>query len=187
MTTVELRTYAKMMRRLSPEEPLSGLRVRLRAPMVEELSFIQTLWNDPETMALVGGPCSMTDEQMRAWYARMVTPGEGTDLYLLIFSEEDEPIGEVSFHRLDRETMQADFNIKVLASQRGKGYGSEAIALMLEYFFVDLGGETMIDDLALDNLVGRRTMEGFGFIHDPAGQVAYRVVMTKAMYRNRAG
>lgn len=163
----------------------SGGRVTLKEPDITDLPFIQSLWADEETMAAIGGPVEMTEAQMTRWFQRMVRPGRGTDCFLLIYNESNQPIGEVSFHRLDWTTMQADFNIKVLASHRGRGYGTEAMALLLDYFFRELGGKKMTDDLAQDNLGGQRVLEQFGFRHNPAIQGVYRMEISRQQYLDR--
>lgn len=174
------------MRRPAPfPQSLSGKSVLLRIPLPEDLAFIRRLWADPDTMASLGGPVAMTGSQMLDWYERMVDPGQGTDLFLLITVEGGESVGEISFHRLDWTTMQADFNIKVLAAYRQKGYGAEAMTVLLAYFFGEFGGQRIMDDLAIDNLAGQRALERFGFVHDPSGKGVYRMVMTRSMFLSR--
>jgi len=127
----------------------------------------------------------MTEEQMARWHEQMVDPGRGTDLFTIIYDEKDLPIDEISFHRLDRDAMQADVNIKVRADRRGRGYGNEAMRLFLDYFFLKLGGERMTDDLALENVAGQRTLENFGFRHNPELKNAYRLELIREDYLNR--
>ena len=175
------------MKRISPAQPIRGEKIDLVVPGRADLAFIRRLWADPDTMAAVGGPVEMTDAQMADWYLHMIDPGRGTDLFLLILTKEGEPIGEVSFHRLDLDNMQADFNIKVMASHRGRGYGLEAMEQLLGYFFIDLGGHTMIDDLALENTAGQRMLERFGFVHDASQPGVYRLVLTRQRFMRHAG
>lgn len=170
---------------LTLPRPLAGSNIRLRIPQPGDLAFIRRLWSDPETMAPLGGPFRMTEQQMLAWYARMVDPGRGSDLFTLIETHAGEPVGEASFHRLSWASMEADFNIKVLATCRRRGYGAEATGLLLGYFFNNLGGQRMIDDLALENPAGQAALAKFGFVHDPSEKGVYRMVITRAMYFSR--
>lgn len=165
------------------DEVLTGTRVQLRVPRVDELTFILWLWADPETMAPVGGPVHLTDEQAQGWYARMVDPGSETDLYCLILDPASVPVGEVSFHRLKKESMTADFNVKVAHTYRGQGYGRDAILTFLDYFFNRFGGRVMVDDLAHDNLVGQQALLGCGFEHDPSIEEAFVLRMTRERFR----
>ena len=169
--------------RLTLRHPLHGSRVTLRPPCCEEMPFIRTLWADEETMRPLGGPVTLTDEQAECWFTRMIDPGDEHNLYCLIFDEQNTPIGEVSFHRMDWGTMTADFNIKIIASRRRQGYGNEAMRLLLDYFFYPVGGQLMLDDLALNNLSGQAVLRRFGFEHDPSIKEHYRMFLTREKFR----
>ncbi len=95
-------------------------------------------------MAPVGGPIRLTDEQAEQWFKKVVQPGRPTDHYGLIFNacdratplhQDDRPVGEISYHRLNLSTMTVDFNIKIARSERGNGYATAAIRLFLDDFF----------------------------------------------------
>jgi RimJ/RimL family protein N-acetyltransferase len=146
------------------------------------MEYILWLWSDPETMEPVGGPVQMTEDQAQSWYARKVEPGSPADCYRLIINEDNQPVGEVSFHHLDLRTMTANFNIKVAAAERGKGYAKEAMQLFLDYFFHELGGQTMVDDVALSNSSGQQALLRFGFEHDPSQDKVFRLRMSRKRY-----
>ena len=145
---------------------LVGKKVYLRPPMRDEMEYIKWLWSDPATMKEVGGPIELSDEEAEKWYSRMINPGNDRNFFCLIFNTNDEPVGEVSFHRYDHNTKTAEFNIKIASEYRGKGYSFEAISLMLEYYFHEFGGEVMKDRVGLDNTSAQRILEKFGFEHD---------------------
>lgn len=159
-----------------------GKRVRLRPPRWEEIAFVRWLWGDPETMQPVGGPIHLTEEAARDWFTRMVDPGRPTDFYCLIFNEESAPIGEISFHRLDQANMTANFNVKIASARRGQGYAGEAMSVFLDYFFNQLGGRVMLDDVALDNQAGQQALLRFGFEHDPGVPDVFRLRLTRERF-----
>ena len=163
------------------------MTVNLRPPTWDDMEYIRWLWSDPETMEPVGGPVHLSKEQARSWYARKVEPGSPADCYRLILNEKDQPVGEVSFRSLGPQTMTASFNIKVAAAERGRGYAREAMLLFLEYFFHQLGGQTMIDDVALGNSVGQQALLRFGFEHDPSQDKVFRLQMTRQRYEDLYG
>lgn len=146
------------------------------------MQFIRWLWTDPETMKPVGGPVYLDDRQARRWFGRMVDPGSPTDCYRLILNEAHEPVGEISFHRLDLDSMSADLNIKVASTERRKGYASEAMLLFLDFFFNHLGGRLLTDDVALENISGQQALLVFGFEHDPSVEEVFRLRMTRRQY-----
>jgi RimJ/RimL family protein N-acetyltransferase len=167
------------------QEALSGPRVQLRPPRWEEMAFVRWLWADPETMRPVGGPVLLSDEEARRWFARMVDPGSPTDFYCLIYNEKNQPIGEISLHHLDREGMEANFNVKIAAPFQGQGYAREAMGVFLGDFFHRLGGRAIVDDVALDNEAGQQVLLRFGFKHDPSATDVFRLRMTREWFESR--
>ncbi len=135
-------------------------------------------------MEAVGGPIEWPLERFERWYQRMVEPGRSTDLYCLIVSGKDQmPVGEVSFHGFDGST--ATLNTKVVASQRGRGFGQDALQTFLRFFFDQVGGADLIDDVALGNTAGQRLLLRRGFLHDPTRHDVYLLRMTRQRYSER--
>ena len=161
---------------------LRGQKVRLRAPRVDELSFIRALWADSETMASVGGPVAFAEAEVREWFARMIEPGSPSDCYCLILNENDTPVGEISFHHWDPDQRSAELNVKVLAAFRGRGYARDALRTFLDFFFARLGGQRMTDDIAPGNQAGRQLLESIGFRKDDSASDVCRMTMTRETY-----
>ena len=154
-------------------------------PELEEIPYIKRLWADPETMRPVGGPVILSDDAIRRWYIRIVNPGNAKNLYCLIFTKDEIPIGEISFHRMDLDSMVAEFNVKVHHQHRGQGYGKDAMLVFLDYFFNQVGGKVMVDDVALDNDAGQQALLRFGFTQDLEFKDVFRLVMTKEIFNRR--
>lgn len=132
-------------------------------------------------MEAVGGPLEWPLEHLERWYRRMVEPGRSTDLYCLIESRLDQmPVGEISFHEFDGST--ATLNVKVVASRRGRGVGEKALQTFLRFYFEQVGGVELIDDVALGNAAGRRLLLRCGFLHDPTRQDVYLLRMTRRRF-----
>ena len=153
--------------------------IYIRPPKPEEMDYIIKLWADPLSMAEVGGPVHLTEEQATKWFSRMVSPGSKTVRYFLIFNQSDQPVGEISFHRYDLSTGTAEFNIKVEHCHRGQGYAGKAVPLLLRYFFFDFGGKVMCDPVALDNQPGQKALIKLGFKKDASRQDVCLLKMTK--------
>ncbi|MBF0362081.1 MAG: GNAT family N-acetyltransferase [Oligoflexia bacterium] len=161
---------------------ICGEKIYLRKPLKEELSFIKWLWSDEESMKEVGGTIIMTDEELLKWYQRRVFPGSKTDYYTIIFDRNNIPVGEVSCHRMDLVSGQANFNIKIAAKYRGNGYAKEAMVIFLRNFFNNLGGKCMIDDIASTNNVSKEIFLKFGFeLISETGEVT-KVQITKERF-----
>jgi|GEM_PF-590035 len=138
-----------------------GSLIYIKQPSIEELDYVAKLWNDEKTMKDVGGVINFPLEKRDAWYRKMVQPSDGKNFYCLIFTMENIPVGEVSFHRYNAEEKKADFNIKIQERYRGKGYAKEAMKLMLSYYFYDIGGQIIYDEVINKN--GQEALEKFGF------------------------
>jgi RimJ/RimL family protein N-acetyltransferase len=174
-------------RHLAAADVLHGREVYLRIPRLDELAFIGMLWGDPETMAPVGGPIEFSETKAIEWFKRMVSPGDGTNCYCLIFNSEDTPVGEISFHKWDPVRRSARLNVKVMARYRRRGYGSDALEAFLACFFGRIGGMLMIDDVALDNSGGQRVISSVGFAQDHSVTDVCYMTMTREMYASRGG
>jgi 8-oxo-dGTP pyrophosphatase MutT (NUDIX family)/RimJ/RimL family protein N-acetyltransferase len=138
-----------------------GNLVYIKKPDFEELNYVEELWADEETMVEVGGCIAFPMERRNDWYKRMVDPTDSRNFYCLIYTNDNVPVGEVSFHRFDEVDKKADFNIKIQNKYRGKGYAKEAMHLLLSYYFYDYGGQVIYDNVA--NEKGQKSLENFGF------------------------
>ncbi|WP_315081613.1 GNAT family N-acetyltransferase [uncultured Clostridium sp.] len=139
----------------------NGKLVYIKQPEYEELAFTANLWADEETMRDIGGVYKFTEDKWESFYKKMVSPTDGRNFYCLIYTVEDEPIGEVSFHGYDPTTKVARSNIKIHHKYRNMGFGEEAMRLMLEYYFFDFDGEMILDKAK--NECGRVFANKLGF------------------------
>ena len=96
----------------------------------------------------------------------MVAPGSPANCYCLIFTSDDVPVGEISFHHWNAETRFADLNVKILNMHRGNGYGRDALQTFLSFFFEIVGGCLMRDDVARGNKGGQHLLLLLGFKQD---------------------
>lgn len=139
----------------------SGDLVYIKQPEFNELDYVAKLWSDKETMKDVGGTVTLPEQRKKDWYAKMVKPTDGKNFYCLIYNKQNKPVGEVSFHRFNQIKKSAELNIKVQNKYRRKGYGKEALKLLLEYYFNEFGGEVITDEVI--NIKGQRALAKFGF------------------------
>ena len=147
-----------------------GRKIYIRTPKLEELKYTEKLWGDVDSMRDVGKTISFPQYKWDSFYKKMVSPTDGRNLYCLVFDYDDNPVGEASFHGYDSVTKTARLNVRIEASKRGLGYGSEAIQLILECFFYEFGGLYMLDTVYLEE--NRSKLEKIGF---------------KIMYKNKEG
>lgn len=139
----------------------NGKSVYIKQPEFEELDFVSKLWSDEETMAEIGGAYVFPREKWEMFYKKMVQPTDGKNFYCLIYTVRDKAIGEVSFHGYDSATKAARINIKIHHRYRNKGYGEEAIRLLLEYYFLEFKGQAIIDTIKEET--GKKFFNKIGF------------------------
>ncbi|WP_029422568.1 GNAT family N-acetyltransferase [Alicyclobacillus macrosporangiidus] len=163
---------------------LNGQRLYLRPPLRDELTYIQRLWSDPETMADVGGVQLLDDVRAIRWFERWVHPGDPSRFYCLVFRKEDhQPVGEAYFYNFDPKSGTAMYGMNIEATHRGRGYASEVLRIMTTYFFTKCEGNVLMDNIALDNVRGQRALLRFGFEPDPSlGSDAFWVKLTRERF-----
>ncbi|MBE6048976.1 MAG: GNAT family N-acetyltransferase [Clostridium sp.] len=139
----------------------NGKNIYIKQPDYNELSFVSRLWSDEETMKDVGGVFNFPESKWEMFYKKMVYPTDGKNFYCLVYTIRDKAVGEVSFHGFDSVTKIARFNVKIHHKYRNKGYGEEALKLLFEYFFLEFGGEMIMDSIPTEKAV--RIAKRLGF------------------------
>ena len=119
---------------------LVGEKVALGPQRRELLPLYQNWINDFEvSRTLLIGLRPMTMEAEEAWYA-----GVGQNPQEVVFTIYERaslrPIGNTGLHQVDHRHRTAEFGIMIGEKDCwGKGYGTEATGLMLDYAFTALG------------------------------------------------
>ena len=139
----------------------NGKYIYIKMPEFNELAFVEELWSNKKNMGDFGGAYSFPKEKWRMFYEKMVSPTDGKNFYCLIYNLNDKPIGEVSFHGYNSATKVARVNIKIHYEHRRKGYGEEALRLLLEYYFFEFGGQAIIDSVKTED--GKSILRRIGF------------------------
>ncbi|MEU1723388.1 GNAT family protein [Nonomuraea sp. NPDC005692] len=116
------------------EKPtLTGERVRLLPVGPEHVEGLIALISDPEVQRLTGSHGEVDHGVARQWYD---TRGEHADRLDLAIMAGDEYVGEVVLNELDRHNLSCNLRIALIGARVfGKGYGTEAIELVLGHAF----------------------------------------------------
>lgn len=104
-----------------------------------------------------------TDQQLLDWYA---TRNDQTDrLDLAIYSPElDEYVGEVVFNDFSAANNSTGYRIAIGRRGRGRGFGTEATQLMVNYGFAELGLNRIELEVFEFNSVARHVYTSCGFV-----------------------
>ncbi len=120
---------------------LIGRRIQLR-PLVDEDAPNLADWiNDPEIRRLVLSRFAKSIKDEKEWLASMASTGTPQNIVLGVEVKRGKRlIGSVGLHMIDWVQRRAMTGILIYPlAFRGKGYGTEAKNLLLDYAFGELG------------------------------------------------
>lgn len=152
----------------TPDPPplinIQGDRVAL-GPLRRDLLPTYTRWmNDFDTLYLAGyTPRPRTLEEMTGSFERWTNDDKHVrfDIYEVAIWR---PIGFVLLKDIDAQSRNAAFGIAIAESDcRGKGYGTEATRLLLDYAFTARGLHSVSLTTAEFNVAGQRAYAKAGF------------------------
>lgn len=139
-----------------------GKRLKLTAPRAEDVQ-VMLQWNeDPEYLRNV-------DTDLAVPFSEKQLEDEGETKHREVYfrlrtREDDRLIGFVVIHGIEWNNRTGQLAIGIgLAEHRGKGYGTEALQLMLRYAFHEMNLDRVGLDVIAYNARAIRTYEKVGF------------------------
>ncbi len=100
----------------------------------------------------------------RADLGWIYAPGEGMQRYAIVLLDGDELIGSISIHSIDHRNRNAFIGVFIGdAERRNKGYGAEAIRLLLAYGFRTLNLHNILLSVHADNAAAIACYRKVGF------------------------
>lgn len=142
---------------------ITGERVAL-GPLRRDLIPLMARWvNDLAITRNIGFVTPISIEQETEWYERMTSdPSEIT--FLLYERATMRPVGTTGLSHIQYADRCATFGIFIgEPDARGRGYGTEATRLLLDYAFTALGLHNVALDVAEWNVAGLRAYARAGF------------------------
>ena len=143
------------------EHPMLGRRICLRNYTESDLTFLTDMWFDEENGKYMSDPTrEYVDE---AFQKALDTLGESRYGYYLVIELADtkERIGSACMFPDENKKMY-DIGYCIHKSKWKQGYGSEAIALMLEWLKAN-GAEKVTAEVAVNNIPSNMLLRKFGF------------------------
>lgn len=132
------------------------------SPVNPEDAAIYTKWvNDRETSDKIGNSTMLyTEEAERSWLE-----DNGSEYILAIVEKEtDRLLGNCGIHEVSHTFQRAELGIFIGDEEnRGKGYGSEALSLLLEYCFDTLNLHNVMLKVFSFNEAAIHTYKKVGF------------------------
>jgi RimJ/RimL family protein N-acetyltransferase len=149
------------------EKPvLSGRRIVLRPITEADAADMFASLSDAESMRLTGTLDTFTFEQVENYCRRIETADDRAD-YAITLKDDPGYLGEVVLNDIDWHNRSANFRI-ALASNIvfGKGYGTEATRLILEYGFRTLNLHRIELEVYDFNPRAQHVYEKVGFVKE---------------------
>ncbi len=145
---------------------LIGKKINLRPITGQDAPAMFASLSDAESMRLTGTQQTFTLEQVEAYCQGLETAVDRAD-YAIIRKTDDLYVGEVVLNNIDWDNRSANFRI-ALASQEhfGKGYGTEATQMILEYGFETLNLHRIELEVYDFNPRAQHVYAKAGFVHE---------------------
>lgn len=115
-----------------------GNGILLRYAKDSDLDAFFELMQDAEMAKLTGSQHAFTYEEIAGWINKISIPSLDRVDLMIISKETKELVGEIVLNELDSINRSANIRIAIGATHTGKGYGSEAMNLMLKHGFETL-------------------------------------------------
>ncbi|MFD1408474.1 GNAT family N-acetyltransferase [Kroppenstedtia eburnea] len=142
---------------------LEGERVYLRPPEKRDLGLFYQSFYNPMVRRLTGTYRVMSMDAMGSWLER-VTHDESRLLLCIVDREDDRVVGDVELLEMDPVNRSAHIRIALRDEKEfGKGYGTEAMGLMLDHGFGCLNLHRIELEVFDYNHRAIRTYEKLGF------------------------
>jgi RimJ/RimL family protein N-acetyltransferase len=139
--------------------------IRLRAVEPADADTFYSWNHDSERARMldfVWPPASLAGQ--RAWVEEQARRKLENDSYhWVIETLEGVPVGSISTHNCQPRCGTFSYGIDICAEMRGRGYASEAILLVMRYYFEELRYQKVTVNIHADNPASIRLHEKLGF------------------------
>jgi RimJ/RimL family protein N-acetyltransferase len=152
---------------MMPDKPtLTGSRVQLRPIAHSDIDAYLELLQDEEGLRLTGTQTTgFTREQAQQWIADIGQRDDRYDL-AIVPRGQDALVGEVVLNEIDGLNRSANIRIGIRKPCTDRGYGSEALRLMLAYAFDELRMHRVALAVYAFNLRAIHVYQKLGFRHE---------------------
>lgn len=145
---------------------LEGKNVRLRPIWKKDIKYFLQWFNDMAVARYLGSNHIMMESAEEKWIENLAS---ATDRIVLMIEARTaknkcKPIGTCGFHNIKQHDQRAEFGIAIGDKKSwGKGYGTEAAALMIEYGFNNRNFNCIASFAFTSNAGSIRLHEKLGF------------------------
>ncbi len=156
---------------------IRGEMVALRPIESRDADAIWDLVQDAEGRRLTGTTATFTRGQIDDWAATVADRPGRVDLAITAVGS-DEYLGEIVLNEIDDDARSANLRLTLRPGYRGRGYGGEAIPLVLDLAFAPAPEGLGLHRVGLDvlgiNPRARMLYESLGFVEEGRLRQAHR-------------
>ncbi len=150
------------------ENMFQGKKILLRAPVLADADGYFALPEGMNTASQRAGDrvhFPVGADQRKTRLEEMVKQDPmGDSYFLLMQTPEGEVVGNINTHSISRFSGNFSYGIGVVPDHWGKGYASEALQLLLHFYFSELGFQKCNGHAYAFNENSIRLHERFGFV-----------------------
>lgn len=147
----------------SKKPTIEGRRVLLRPITLDDADQMYEAVCEPVTRWFTGTQQEFSRDQIARWCEKIAVAEDRVDL-AIVSRDGGRMVGEVVLNDIDTRNLHASFRISLSAPAHfGKGYGSEASSLMLDYAFGELNLNRVSLEVYSFNPRAQHVYEKLGF------------------------
>ena len=143
---------------------LEGDCINLRGLVLQDLAFLYSIENDESLWELSQIQTPFSKDVLKKYLETAQNDIKKLkQLRLVITSKTDKPLGFIDLFDFDPHNKHAGVSIVLTEANRGKGYGKDALSLLMDYSFNELGLHQLYSNVLEDNSGSIRLFESVGF------------------------
>ena len=143
-----------------------GERVRLEPLGIVHYEGLRPMFDDPEGRRMTATTGVFDDGMLRSWISTRQDHDDRAD-FAIVDREAGHVLGEVVLNDLDTDDESCNFRISLVGPDfYGRGYGTEATTLVLDYAFGTVGLHRVELSVYSFNPRGQRAYEKAGFVKE---------------------
>ncbi len=144
---------------------VKGGKVLLRAIELSDALVLQQMINDEEIERMMWGYSFPVAHHQQIKWIENLSNEKG--VFRAMIDVDGTAIGTIILSDIDMRNGTAEIHIKLAnASERGKGYGADAVSALLSYSFDELRLNCIYCRIKEDNIASQKMFTKCGFVQD---------------------
>ncbi|MDC1324828.1 GNAT family N-acetyltransferase [Flavobacteriaceae bacterium] len=145
---------------------LQGSHIMLRPLELNDLSFLYAIENDKSLWELSQTKTAYSKDILQKYLETSQKKSKDIkQLRMVITSKTNESLGFIDLFDFDSQNNRAGVSIVITEANRGKGFGKDALKVLLGYSFKNLKLHQLYSNVLEDNIASVGLFESVGFVN----------------------